>query len=205
MLAHAAETTLPRQATLVYDARLGGLPVGEVSQRWSLQGNRYTLKTEIKPIFGPRIRYESLGEQTSSGLKPEHYQEIRDEQVRVSASFDWRVSQLRLADGETASLPGGAQDLNALPYHLGLQTERALSLSVLSGKHLRPASFQSETGTRFTLQGRTLDVRVWRAVDGRDRTEFWLAPALGNLPVRIVRQEDRGEVSFVAKQIEFTP
>ncbi|MDN3577987.1 DUF3108 domain-containing protein [Chitinimonas viridis] len=200
---------LPRQARITYEARLSGLPVGEAVQRWQREGSKYTLDTEITPILGSRIRYHSEGELTPAGLRPSSYGEFRGSSStpRQQAQFDWRTRQVSYGPADalqSAPLDSGAQDLNTLPFQLAwLGTKTTANLQIITGRKLRDDAFTASTGSPFALMGKQTATRIWRAPDGDKRTEFWLATDYANLPVKIVRHDDKGELQLIAKHIEY--
>ncbi|HET9645849.1 MAG TPA: DUF3108 domain-containing protein [Burkholderiaceae bacterium] len=209
-VAHAAE--LPASARIVYDVLYGGseLRIGQAQQSWRLEGGRYSVLTELEPSFGigPRVRYESKGRFTSAGLVPETFAEYRnkDSAPRVRADFDWSAQRVKygtVADPRTAALEAGAQDVNALPYQLAWLGERsARPMQVVTGRGQGRHVFDSGRTVPVTVNGQRMEAQPWRAIKGTDRTEVWLAPELGNLPVRIVRVDENRELQFVAREVQ---
>jgi hypothetical protein len=57
---------------------------------------------------------------------------------------------------------------------------------------------------RVTINGREVSAWPLRSVEGDDRTEIWVAPQLGNLPVRVMRIDDDKELRFVARELQYT-
>jgi hypothetical protein len=208
--AHATE--LPASARIVYDVLYGGseLKIGRAQQSWRLEGGRYSVLTELEPSFGigPRIRYESKGRFTSTGLVPETFAEYRnkDSAPRVRAEFDWSAQRVKYGtvnDPRSAPLETGAQDVNALPYQLAWLGERsARQMQVVTGRGQGRHVFGSGQSMPVTVNGQRVEAQPWRAVEGPGRTEVWLAPQLGNLPVRIVRVDDEKELQFVAREVQ---
>ncbi|WP_051319338.1 DUF3108 domain-containing protein [Chitinimonas koreensis] len=199
---------LPARATITYEARLGGMPVGEAVQRWTLAQGQYKLDTEIKPILGPRIRYQSSGAVGNGGLKPADYAEYRGgDTPRNQVRFDWTARQVSYGAPDAlknAKLDDGAQDLNALPFQLAwLGDKSPARVQVVTGRKVRDDRFALAAPASVSLKGKTVAARVWRVPEGGDATEFWLAPELGNLPVKIVRRDDHGELQLVAKQLDY--
>lgn len=200
---------LPRQATIVYQARLGGLPVGEATQRWTLSQGRYQLSTELKPILGPRIQYLSHGKVGEQGLQPSDYAEFRgnNSEPKTQARFDWaalEVSYGRSEAQQSGKLQPGAQDLNALPFQLSwLAGKPAPSMQIMTGRKLRNDRFSEAAPASLNLMGQNQPARVWIAPEGEESTEIWLAPKLANLPVKIIRHDDKGELQLVAKNIAY--
>ncbi|QDQ26474.1 DUF3108 domain-containing protein [Chitinimonas arctica] len=199
---------LPARAQISYEARLSGLPVGEATQRWSLEKDHYQLETEIAPIFGPRIRYVSSGTVGEAGIKPAEYAEFRGGSTpRQQARFDWTSKQVSYGNPESpqsAKLEAGAQELNTLPFQLSwLGTKNTATMQIMTGRKLRQDRFAMSDGGTLKLMGKSTPVRVWRTPDAEEGTEIWLAVEFGNLPVKIIRHDDKGELQLIAKTIEF--
>ena len=71
--AHAAD--LPRSADLTYQVRWGVVSL-EAEQHWRLDGERYTLSTELKlPLGFANRRYVSQGRIGPQGLEPSSYED----------------------------------------------------------------------------------------------------------------------------------
>jgi hypothetical protein len=202
---------LPAQAHIVYQARLGGFPVGRAEQLWRIDQRHYTLTTELIPLLGPRIRYVTHGDIDPQGLKPLDYAEFRNDETtpRRLVHFDWPRHEARFGPPEAqegGSLDAGAQDLNGLPFQLAWQGDNgAGTLQIATGRKLRHDTFSAGAAGTIMLRGKPQATRSWRAADGEDRTEVWLAPALGNLPVKIIRSDEKGELQLVAQSIDTGP
>ncbi|WP_374355286.1 DUF3108 domain-containing protein [Chitinimonas sp.] len=202
---------LPARVHISYQARLGSLPIGRAEQRWQLDGAHYTLNTELTPILGPRIRYISHGDIAAGGLVPLDYAEYRNNETtpRRFVRFDWAKQQASFGNGdaqETAALEAGAQELNTLPFQLAWLGDKAqIKMQIATGRKLRHDSFTSQMGNSLTLRGKQWDARSWRSGEGEDRTEVWLAPGLANLPIKIIRSDEHGELQLVAQSIDIEP
>jgi hypothetical protein len=209
----AAAAELPTDVRITYDVMYGSsgmLRVGRADQHWHLEGGRYTLSTELAPVFGPTIRYQSAGRVTDAGLVPESFAEYRNKEgaPRVRAEFDWAKQEAvygKPDEHRTVKLEPGAQDVNALAFQLAWLGERAAgSLQVLTGKNASMRRFAAGSRTQVTVNGQRTEAQPWRSGDSGARTEVWLAPQLGNLPVRVVRTEDDKELQLVAKDLHVT-
>ncbi len=207
----AGAEALPANVHIVYQARLAGLPIGHAEQRWQTTEGRYTLSTELVPIFGPRIRYLSHGTADAKGLVPTDYAEFRNSEAapRRVVRFDWphHEASFGVPDAlETGTLQAGAQELNTLPFQLAtLAGKHDVKLQLATGRKLKNQTFSTVDSPQLNLQGKTVDTVAWRAAEGDDRTEVWLAPSLGNLPVKIIRSDDKGELQLVAQSIDIEP
>jgi hypothetical protein len=208
---------LPHSADIRYEVRWGPATV-EATQQWRVTGKHYQLSTELKlPFPFTSRRYLSQGELSPQGLLPLRYDEfqIGDPVPRHQALFDAVAHQLRV--GEPPSLkksypldsrfPAQAQDLNALPFQLSWLEQAAIGLPLLvtNGKGAVQHRFEQRPSLPFVWQGQVLNTLrlVSHASDGD--LEVWLAPSLGNLPVRVVRSQDGKSLRFDAREIQFAP
>jgi len=202
---------LPAHAHIVYEARLGGIPVGQADQQWRIEQGRYTLTTEVVPLFGPHIRYVSHGEVKGSGLMPLDYAEFRgnDTAPKHIARFDWQHGEVQFGDPNSLTsgrLEDGAQDLNVLPFQLAwLGDKAAADFQIATGRKLREDHFGPADPVRMNIMGKGQDTHIWRAAGNDERTEVWLAPGLANLPVKIIRSDDNRELQLIARTVEFEP
>ena len=202
---------LPTRAHIAYQARIGTLDVGTAEQRWNMDSSgHYTLETELIPILGPHIRYVSHGAVGKAGLEPTDYAEFRgngDTPKRL-IRFDWERGAVQygapdaLTDGK---LEAGAQELNVLPFQLAwLGSKRSVKMQLATGRKLIEDEFGLATPVRVSVMGQGHDTRIWQAPQSEEKTEVWLAPALANLPVRITRNTDLGELILIARSVEFS-
>lgn len=206
----ATASELPNDARIVYDVLYGSnqIRIGRAEQRWHVEGGQYELQTELIPLVGPRVRYVSRGQMGPKGLVPETFAEFRgrDSQPRVSASFDWPSHQVSYGRGDErkrAPLEAGAQDVNALSYQLAWLGDSATTrVQVATGKKVAHYRFTRGAATRVTVNGQEMSAWPLRSIEGQDRTEVWVAPQLGNLPVRVTRLDDDKELRFVARDVQ---
>jgi hypothetical protein len=213
--AAAPAAELPTDATIVFDVLYGdgGMRVGRAEQRWHAAAGRYELKTDIVPVIGPRIRYVSKGRLADTGLVAESFAEYRNAETspRAHAEFDWTAQRLHFGppdeEEHVEPLQPGAQDVNALAFQLSWLGERGASapMQVTTGKRTAQRQFVGLPHAQVTVNGQAVQAQPWRSGDAHDRTEVWLAPKLGNLPVKVVRADDGKRLELVARQVEFTP
>jgi hypothetical protein len=204
---------LPVDARLVFDVLYGSnqMRIGRAEQRWHVENGRYELQTELVPILGNRIRYVSKGRLGAQGLVPESFAEYRgrDAGPHTQAKFDWAARVVHFGRGDErkeAPLQAGAQDVNALGYQLGfLGAWKGGAMQVATGKKVANYRFtRSATASRITINGREVPAWPLRSDEGDDHTEIWVAPQLGNLPVRVTRIDDDKQLRFVARELQYT-
>jgi hypothetical protein len=201
---------LPARAHIAYDARIGTLDVGKAEQRWTLDDNgHYTLETELVPILGPHIRYVSHGDVGKQGLQPTDYAEFRGNggTPRRLIRFDWPNQAVEYGSPDaltSGKLQLGAQELNVLPFQLAwLGNKQGADMQLATGHKLIDDHFGLGKPVRVSIMGQGRDTRIWEAPGSEEKTEVWLAPALANLPVRIIRNTELGELQLIARTIEF--
>lgn len=190
---------------------------GQAQVEWLQRGGRYQVHLEVSvgPALAPLVarRMSSEGEVTADGLKPRRYEEqtrmlLRPPRLLV---IELEPERITLANGQQGPRPAGVQDsasqfvqmtwlftLNPQLMQPGASIEMPLALP----RRVEPWTY--EVAERQTLQlplGAldTLHVRPRRAAREGDLTaEFWVAPSLQNLPVRIlIRQDEQTYVDLV--------
>jgi len=183
----------PSRARLSYQVYYGALMAGLATIDWQRDGSHYRLVSQITPILGPRLRYQSEGRIGNDGLKPDNYNAWHNNESREHARFDWDNRQLEYGDGtsqQTALIPG-AQDIFSLIYQLALKGAGQPPVQVTTGKkvYLYPLAPIGEAD--FDTGAGKIRALVFRAQGDGDQTEFWLAPDFANQPIRIIRSDSR--------------
>lgn len=200
-------TRFPAQARMQYGLYLSGVLLGNGEMRWQRDGSGYSLITDVKPVIGPKLHYETVGSITAQGLRPESFKATRDGQPREYAQFDWAGGTLAYGDKEAKSEPlqAGAQDLHSLPVQLALRGKKMGDAPVLitNGKKVYRMALRPEGETDFDTGKGVIRAVVVRVRQEDELTEFWLAPDFGNIPVRILRADKDKRIELRATLIEF--
>ena len=207
--------------TLTGDYR--GPVQGQAQVEWLRSGSRYQVHLDVSvgPSFAPLLsrRIRSEGEITASGLQPRRY----DEETRVALREPRRqtiwldADRVRLPAGTDLPRPDGVQDSASqfvqMTWLFTTQPDRlragqTLSFPLALPRRVEPWIYDVlETVTLLTPAGPVEAVHVKPRSEGRaagDLTaEFWVAPSLQYLPVRIVIRQDTQ--SFVDLLIERLP
>ena len=208
-----AEAALPRAARIAFSLILANLQVGEALQTWQRDERGYRLRIVMETTGAARlfkaltITQTSAGELDAGGLKPQSFVYEQTGRNTANSTFDWAQMKLILEQGENRKefpLDPGAQDLLSLPYQLGLAQEaRQTTVSVASGKNYNRHKLEwvgEETVATPAGEVRAMHVRT---VGGDQTTEFWLAPRLHNLPVRIMFTDRKGTATqLIAHDVE---
>ena len=177
---------------------------GQAQVEWLRQGLRYQVHLELSVALLATRRVSSDGVITPEGLAPRRY----DEETRVVLREPRRVAvelapdTLTLADGRVLPRPDGVQDsasqfvqmtwlFNARPELL--QAGQSVAFPLALPRRLEPWVYDIVGPTTVSTPAGELaavHVRPRREAGRGDLTaEFWVAPSLQNLPVRLqIRQ-----------------
>jgi hypothetical protein len=177
--------------------------------RWAQDGKTYDARMEISHfLLGSRVQ-TSTGQLTRFGLEPTRFgDKVRSE---VAAHFDYDKNKVTFsANTPDAPLLAGAQDQLSVFMQLaamfGSDPKGFPQGSTLPFQAVGPRSADSwvfTVGAMEKLQmpgGDISAVRLWRDPSGEydAKTEIWLAPDVGYLPVRIRLTQPNGD--FVDQQ-----
>lgn len=192
---------LPRKGEISYVLFLGNdkFAVGLTTQSWELSGDRYRLAsisetTGLAAIFSrQRLAYESRGQLTATGLRPEHFTTERvrgGNSEKAVADFNWNTALAAVGNPpRSVALPADAQDIVSFMYQLGLTplTPGRIELPITNGWKLE--QYLLEIGIEEMLETpfgalRAVPVKQVRHAE-QETIELWLAPAYRWLPVRI--------------------
>ena len=184
---------------------------GQARVEWLRTGTRYQvfMDVSIGPPFAPLIsrRSSSEGEITPEGLSPRRYDEetkaLLREPRRQTIWLD--ADRVRLPGGGELSRPPNVQDSASQFVHLTwlfttqpewLTPGRSIEMPLALPRHVQPWIYDVlERETLHTPFGAldTVHVKPRRPVGkagGDLAAEFWVAPSLQNLPVRIIIRQD---------------
>ncbi|MBI2293484.1 MAG: DUF3108 domain-containing protein [Betaproteobacteria bacterium] len=202
---------LPRQGEITYELYLGNdkFSVGRTLQTWELGDGGYRLSsvsetTGLVALFTrQRLAYESRGQLTASGLRPEHFTTHRVRSGRsenAAADLDWNAMTAMIVNPQRdVALHDDAQDLVSFIYQLGLLplAPGRIELPITNGWKLE--RYELEIGGEEELQ---TPIGALRAVPikqvrrpGQESIELWLAAEYQWLPVRIRFFDREGEPS----------
>lgn len=201
--AHAA----PQRMELAYDLYRNGQKLGQVTDTYVQSGKEYTLTSEmratgpLKMLWPGSIRLESTGSVTPQGLRPVQFRHARSDapEKLATARLDWAAHSIAYRyKGESwtmANLKTGAQDQLSQLYQF-MFTPRLpadYALQVVSGRDLKDYRYVlGDGGTLATPVGSFATQQYRRIVSHPDDkvVTVWIAPARGNLPVRVRVVED---------------
>ncbi len=196
---------------------------GQAQVEWLRSGSRYQvhLNVSVGPSFAPLLsrRITSEGEVTERGLVPSRY----DEETKVVLRDPRRLTiwldkdRVRLPNGTELPRPAGVQDSASQFVQMTwlfttqpdwLHAGRTIDMPLALPRRLQSLQYDVlQTETLQTPAGPVQAVHVKPRADSRTGTdlaaEFWVAPSLQYLPVRIVIRQDAN--TFVDLLIDRLP
>jgi hypothetical protein len=201
------ESYAPQQMNLVYDLYRNGHKLGQVTDTFTRNGNRYTLVSEtratgmMKALWPGHIRLESSGEVTSKGLRPTQFQHARSDAPHklATARLDWKQGlidyQYKGQSKQIDGLQAGTQDqLSQLYQFMFLPAlPKEIALQVTSARKVNDYRYSRRNGGRIQVPAGQFAVQEFVRVrnPGDDKAiTVWVAPERNNLPVQIRVTED---------------
>ena len=210
LLAPAVVSASPPAAVKIsYDLSRNGLNIAVVQESFEKKDATYRIVSESNPVglaallVRTRIKIESSGTVTASGLRPDQFEygRLDDASKNVSAAFDWHAEQLRMAfEGrkETAPLPQGTQDRLSLMYQfmfLPPDKLKLITFQMTNGKKIELYRYQSTGNEQIdTRLGKmnTLHLIKQREAGDNNQSEVWLAAERNFVPVKLLIIESDG-------------
>ena len=180
----AARPGLPEQARIDYIERGSGLPA---VMDWQADAGQYALSLRIPAVF-LTIEYRSTGIiDVRQGLKPQQFLELRNDQPKRRAVFDWQAGQLRYNDDrDSAPLQANAQDLLSLSWQLALKGAPSGDIQLTNGRKIYEYALDSARSDTINVAGKSLRTLLYQPKNSEAEIQIWLARDYGNVPVRIV-------------------
>ncbi len=199
-------TRFPAAARMQYGLYVSGVLLGSGEMRWQRDGSSYSLITDVTPVVGPKLRYETVGSVTPQGLRPDSFKATRNGEPREYARFDWAAATLAYGDKEhkTEPLQPGAQDWLSLGVQLALRGKKMgeAPVQITNGKKVYRMALRPEGETDFDTGAGVIRAVVIRVREEGELTEFWLAPDFANIPLRILRVDKDKRFELRANLIE---
>jgi hypothetical protein len=215
----AAASLLPQRADITYAVYMGSLKIGEGRDLFEHDGGRYSIVSEsrtagVAAIYPYRIKREARGAVTPGGLRPETYDELRNDTPKRRVRFDWTAKQATLFDGKKeriVELPDDTWDMTSFGYNFAFFSTQAkeLAVNLTDGRRISPYRYavlgREKLDTRIgTLD--TLRVKKVQAPSDPRAFEVWLAIERHYAPVRIRYTEKDGTVfDSVVTGLTFSP
>lgn len=205
LVVSAASAAPPARVEIAYDVLRDGGRIAEVVMRFEHEGGRYRVLETWKgrgvySLAGGIVR-SSHGTVGPAGLRPLEFTDERSRRAPSRAQFDWPARMLtteRKGRTQQQPLPADAQDRLSFLLALAFAPPGAQPavFSVTDGGGLSIYVYEAVARERVKILYGELDaLKVARRPDGpedRRTTEIWLAPLLGDLPVRILFTDKDG-------------
>ena len=204
---------LPPKGRARYSVSKGerGLLIGQSEHEWEHADGQYHLRSTTETVglaalFKPvRVIQESRGTIDALGLHP---QSFRNEQVKRtdSAAIDRAAKKVRNGDREDdlGAWLGTVQDMLSMYYQLNMiaaglsgaspDATPGIDLPIVTGRKLAMYHFDVRGRERLNNAQFDLDAVRVRALNGEDVIDFWFAPELSFLPLRMRFVDRKGDV-----------
>lgn len=198
----------PASGRVVFDVLKGadGPRLGSSEHRWSHDGERYTMQTQVRTtgladlLLNFDYVQSSAGRIAEGGLRPERFRIEQSGRKPEQADFDWTRGMVAIErKGRIGHYALGKQDQDLLSlWHLvAVAGERGLpgELSLVTGR--KPvavrASIQGRESVRVPAGSlETVRVRL-QAREGKLTLDLWLSTAHRMVPVRILMTDEKGQ------------
>jgi hypothetical protein len=198
----------PKTIKAGYSAYMNGMSIGTISEQFEVEGARYRIVSDTKPvglaalIQRQPLRFSSTGQIGRDGLRPAQFEARRTptDNPQVTAELDWEHAELTLKhDGKTesVSLPAGTQDRLSVMYqfmYLPLERVRQLEFPMTNGRKLDRYRYRVTPDVEIeTPLGRLKTVHLVKVREpGETINEIWLSQQHNNFPVRMLIVERDG-------------
>ncbi len=193
---------LSYNATVVRD----GQPLqGSGSLQWKSDGSSYEVRLQSTALFVNLLTWVSTGTVGAQGLQPDKFSDKRVRRSEQAAHFERDKARISFSNNRTpVALQGGAQDRTSVSIQLAALLAGAperytqgnsISLQVASADEADVWVFNIEgTEPLGVPAGNTQAIHLTRNPrrEFDARLEFWFAPALNYLPIRIKQTEPNG-------------
>jgi hypothetical protein len=216
--AHAAPLA---SVKATYDIYKGKLRVGQISEVYTRNKDRYTLTSTTRAvgllaIFRPgKINIKSSGAVTPSGLQPTSFSDLRngEDAKNHRAEFDWdskKLTLIRQPQNSVIALPDGTQDRLSAMYQfmfLSLGKSDTLSFNMTNGGKLDTYSYRITPNQSVTTPLGTFGAYylVSAPEAGAGKTEIWLVAEQHNFPYKMTITDKEGDkLTQVLTEIDFT-
>jgi uncharacterized protein DUF3108 len=215
----APDRAVPKRIEMKYRVSIGAMKIGEGLDVFQHDGKTYSVVSESKTaglaaIYRLTIRREAKGTITDSGLRPESFVEMRNGQIKRSATFDWAAKQAQLTDGDnkkTVALPPNTWDSTSFAWNFSFAPSEGndLQIYVTDGRRITEYKYTIVGREKLkTTMGEIETVHVQKVLEGDDKRGFdvWLAVDQHMLPVRIRATEKDGTAfDSLVDSIKLTP
>jgi hypothetical protein len=219
LLAPSVLAKAPQQFELVYRFTFNGHYIGEVTDRFKREGNRYQLSSSARPkgnlaLLLPLLTLSSEGEIRAQNFVPRRYQQVRSNAPGkpTTAQFDWSRNVLThqyKGKAVQTELQKGTLDSLTQLYSFTLMRELPgqLEFPVSNGRKLIHYRYEKQPAERLSTPLGTYEVVEYRRIAEPDENAIsvWVAPGLNHLPLRIRVKEDAGTFEQQLVRMNYRP
>jgi hypothetical protein len=211
---------LAAKTTLYYDISMAGVVLAEGTETLEHDGKTYRISSEargkgiVASLYRGAIKRSVSGTVHPQGLRPTEFQDQRADHDPAIAHFDWNKKSITFNhDGksEAVAMPANAIDRLSFFYQFAFVALPTGELNVVAvdGKGTTQFNFLAPVREKLmTSMGELDTVKLTKRPDGPGdkQTDVWLAPALHNLPVRVLVTDSNGnKADQVISRIEPHP
>ena len=198
LCATAAHAQLPARVEIAYEVQRNGSGVADITAALEQADGRYKLVEKwsgrgLYALLGQATR-TSIGALGKSGVQPAEFTDERSGRDTARAWLDWKSNTMTMrykGRTKTESIPPNAQDRISFMLALAVAPAGAKTgdYHLVDGRGVSHHVYQFAGRERVETPAGAFDaIKVTRG-DDNDRTDFWLATALGGLPVRMLAIE----------------
>jgi hypothetical protein len=198
LCATAARAQLPARVEIAYEVQRNGSGVAEITAALEQADGRYKLVEKwsghgLYALLGKATR-TSIGDLGKFGVRPTQFTDERSGRDTARAWLDWASGTMTMRyRGRTKSeaIPPNAQDRISFMLALAVAPAGAKTgdYHLVDGRGVSHHIYQFVGRERVETPAGAFDaIKVMRG-DDNERSEFWLATALGGLPVRMLAVE----------------
>lgn len=211
LCATAARAQLPAHVEIFYEVQRNGSAVAEISAALEQADGRYKLVEKwsgrsLYALLGKATR-TSVGALGKFGVRPAEFTDERSGRDTARAWLDWTTNTMTMRyKGRTKSeaIPPNAQDRISFMLALAVAPAGAKTgdYHLVDGRGVSHHVYDFAGRENVQTPAGTFDaVKVVRGTPD-ERTEFWLATALGGLPVRMLAVEKGTRWDQLATRIQ---
>jgi Protein of unknown function (DUF3108) len=206
-----AQAQLPARVEIVYEVQRNGSTMAEISALLEHADGRYKLVEKwqgrgMYALLGKATR-TSIGSLGTNGVRPAEFTDERSGRDTARAWLDWKTGTMTMrykGRSRSEAIPPNAQDRISFMLALAVAPAGAKTgdYHLVDGRGVSHHIYQFAGRERVQTPAGTFDaVKVVRGRDD-DKAEFWLATALGGLPVRMLAVEKGARWDQIATRIE---
>jgi hypothetical protein len=205
----------PKKIAMTYDLKRNGTLFAHVTEDFSQDGKRYSIKSVTKGIgiyalLGERT-LTSTGYVTKQGLKPMHFESLQSKKASKALinDFDWKNHILHMqvkGIKKQEKLENNTQDLLSVMYQFMFNPPQGdvVNLPVTIGKKLRVQEY-AVNRSAVVLETDAGKFKTIALIDGDkdDEKRIYLATDHQYIPVKIEMRDEDAKLEQVLIKVKF--